>query len=64
MSEYDELVKNLRDHQNGGRRQECEDAANAIQALQARVKELEAEAVRLTGLLKVAFNSRSADGHE
>ncbi len=49
MSEYDELVKNLRDHQNGGRRQECEDAANAIQSLQTRVKELEEELAGVLG---------------
>lgn len=32
-ADYKKLVASLRDHQNGGRRQECEDAAASIEVL-------------------------------
>ncbi len=35
--EYQALIDCLRDHQNGGRRGECDEAARAIETLRARL---------------------------
>lgn len=36
---YQALIDSLRDHQNGGRRNECEEAARAIETLRAELTE-------------------------
>lgn len=42
-----DIVERLRDHQNGGRRQECEEAADTIEQLRAKIVALEAAAPSL-----------------
>ena len=45
---YQALIDSLRDHQNGGRRNECDEAARAIETLRAANARLQAwhDAVR------------------
>ena len=37
----DDIVKRLRDHQNGGRRNECEEAAAEIESLRDKLRTVE-----------------------